>query len=38
MAVREAEPLGSLQEVKEAGLDRADLLSMYRHMLVTRGI
>ena len=38
MAVREAEPVGSLQEVKEAGLDREDLLSMYRSMLITRGI
>ena len=38
MAVREAEPVGSLQEVKEVGLDREDLLAMYRHMLVTRGI
>src|SRR3954468_6490713 len=35
---REAEPVGSLQEVKEAGLDREDLLGMYRAMLVTRGI
>src|SRR5687767_11705147 len=38
MAVREAEPVGSLQEVKEAGLDREDLLGVYRHMLITRGI
>jgi pyruvate dehydrogenase E1 component alpha subunit len=38
MAVREAEPVGSLQEVKEAGLDREDLLAIYRHMLTTRGI
>jgi TPP-dependent pyruvate/acetoin dehydrogenase alpha subunit len=38
MAVREAEPVGSLQEVKEAGLDREDLLGMYRTMLITRGI
>src|SRR5437870_4359174 len=35
---REAEPVGSLQEVKEAGLDREDLLAVYRTMLVTRGI
>ena len=35
---REAEPVGSLQEVKEAGLDREDLLGVYRSMLVTRGI
>lgn len=38
MAVREAEPVGSLQEVKEAGLDREDLLAIYRSMLITRGI
>jgi len=38
MAVREAEPVGSLQEVKEAGLDREDLLGIYRNLLVTRGI
>jgi TPP-dependent pyruvate/acetoin dehydrogenase alpha subunit len=38
MAVREAEPLSSLHEVKEAGLDREDLLDMYRNMLLTRGI
>ena len=38
MAVREAEPVGSLSEVKEAGLDREDLLRIYRNMLTTRGI
>src|SRR5881394_1574185 len=39
MAVaREAEPVGSLHEVEEAGLDREDLLGIYRTMLVTRGI
>src|SRR6266498_3861025 len=39
MAVaREAEPVGSLHEVKEAGLDREDLLGIYRNMLVTRGV
>ena len=38
MAVREAEPVGSLEEVKEAGLDREDLLGIYRNMLITRGI
>jgi TPP-dependent pyruvate/acetoin dehydrogenase alpha subunit len=38
MAVREAEPVGSLQEVKEAGLDREDLLTMYRNLLTTRAI
>src|SRR5437763_1500702 len=35
---REAGPVGSLQEVKEAGLDREDLLGVYRQMLITRGI
>ena len=38
MAVREAEPLGSLNEVREAGLDREDLLAIYRNMLITRGV
>ena len=39
MAVaREAEPVSSLTEIKEAGLDREDLLGIYRHMLLTRGI
>jgi TPP-dependent pyruvate/acetoin dehydrogenase alpha subunit len=35
---REAEPVGSLTEVREAGLDRDDLLTVYRNMLVTRGM
>ena len=35
---RVAEPSGSLQDAKEWGLDREDLLQMYRNMLVTRGI
>src|SRR3954464_5636442 len=35
---REAEPVGSLKEVREAGLDREDLLGVYRNMLLTRGI
>src|SRR6266487_2475619 len=35
---REAEPVGSLSEVREAGLDRDDLLTIYRNMLITRGI
>src|SRR3954449_699020 len=35
---REAEPVGSLKEVREAGLDREDLLGVYRNMLMTRGI
>ena len=38
MAVREAEPLGSLKEVREAGLDREDLLGIFRTMLTTRGV
>ena len=38
MAVREAEPVASLSEVKEAGLDREDLLGVFRNMLVTRGV
>ena len=38
MAVREAEPVGSLQEVKDAGLDREDLLGIYRNMLTARAI
>src|ERR1044072_4683323 len=35
---RVAEPSGSLQEVKEWGLDREDLLGIYRNMLTTRGV
>jgi TPP-dependent pyruvate/acetoin dehydrogenase alpha subunit len=35
---REAEPVGSLKEVRESGLDRDDLLGIYRSMLITRGI
>src|SRR5258707_7704568 len=35
---REAEPVGSLSEVREAGLDRVDLLGAYRGMLITRGV
>src|SRR6266702_4070159 len=35
---REAEPVGSLHEVKQAGLDNEDLLGMYRNMMITRGI
>ena len=39
MAVaREAEPVGSLREIREAGLDREDLLGVYRDMLITRAI
>jgi pyruvate dehydrogenase E1 component alpha subunit len=39
MAVaREAEPVGSLHEVRQAGLDRADLLRIFRDMLLTRAI
>ena len=35
---REAEPVGSLHEIREAGLDRDDLLTIYRNMLMTRGV
>src|ERR671923_424231 len=35
---REAEPVTSLREVREAGLDREDLFGVYRNMLMTRGI
>jgi TPP-dependent pyruvate/acetoin dehydrogenase alpha subunit len=35
---RVAEPSGSLQEAKEWGLDREDLLSIYRNILLTRGV
>jgi len=35
---REAEPVTSLREVHEAGLDREDLLGIYRNLLLTRGI
>jgi TPP-dependent pyruvate/acetoin dehydrogenase alpha subunit len=38
MAIREAEPVSSLREIREAGLDREDLLGIYRNMMVTRGI
>ena len=39
MAVaREAEPVGSLTEIKEAGLDREDLLGIYRNMVTTRSV
>src|SRR5215218_8237971 len=33
-----AEPVGSLSEIRDAGLDREDLLGIYRHMLITRGV
>src|SRR5947207_7024437 len=35
---REAGPVGSLREVREAGLDRDDLLGIYRNLLITRGV
>src|SRR2546422_2971769 len=35
---RVAEPSGSLGEAKEWGLDREDLLQIFRNMLVTRGV
>src|SRR5437588_705180 len=33
-----AEPVGSLSEIREAGLDGDDLLTAYRNMVLTRGI
>src|SRR3954451_19299139 len=39
MAVaREATPVSSAADIKQADLDREDLLSIYRNMLLTRGI
>jgi pyruvate dehydrogenase E1 component alpha subunit len=35
---RMASPSGSLQEAKDSGLDREDLLQIYRNMLITRGV
>src|SRR5438445_3460444 len=35
---REAEPVGSMHEVREAGLDRDDLFGVYGNMLITRGV
>jgi TPP-dependent pyruvate/acetoin dehydrogenase alpha subunit len=35
---REAEPVSSLHEIREWGLDREDLLGIYRNMLLTRAI
>ena len=35
---REATPVASAADIREADLDREDLLQIYRHMLVTRGI
>ena len=35
---REAEPVGSLSELKEFGLDREDLLGIFRALHTTRGI
>src|SRR5215210_483335 len=35
---REAEPVSSLREIRDAGLDREDLLGIYRSMVLTRGI
>jgi TPP-dependent pyruvate/acetoin dehydrogenase alpha subunit len=35
---REAEPVGSLREVREAGLLREDLLGIYGNMVMSRGI
>src|SRR5438045_8566376 len=39
MAVaREAAPVESAEEVREADLDREDLLQIYRNLLITRGV
>src|ERR687893_1568350 len=38
ITAREAEPVSSLREIREAGLDREDLFGIYRNMLLTRGI
>jgi TPP-dependent pyruvate/acetoin dehydrogenase alpha subunit len=35
---REAEPVSSLREIREIGLDREDLFGIYRNMMLTRGI
>ena len=35
---READPVSSLTEVREAGLDREDLIGIFRNLLLTRGI
>jgi TPP-dependent pyruvate/acetoin dehydrogenase alpha subunit len=35
---REAQPVGSLTEIKEFGLDREDLLQTFRSLVLTRGI
>jgi TPP-dependent pyruvate/acetoin dehydrogenase alpha subunit len=35
---REAEPVSSLHEIREAGLTREDLLGIYRNLLLTRGV
>src|SRR5216684_716475 len=35
---RVAEPSGSLQQVREWGLDREDLLQIYRNLLISRGV
>ena len=36
--MREAERIGSLEEATELGLDRSDLVGMYRNMLITRAV
>src|SRR6202162_149305 len=35
---RAATPVSSAADIKEADLDREDLLAIYRNMLITRGI
>jgi TPP-dependent pyruvate/acetoin dehydrogenase alpha subunit len=38
VVARDAAPVGGPEELRELGLDSEDLLQLYRHMLVTRGI
>src|SRR5262245_28240370 len=35
---READPVATQDDLRNTGLDREDLLTVYRNMLVTRGI
>jgi TPP-dependent pyruvate/acetoin dehydrogenase alpha subunit len=38
VVARDAAPVGGPEELRELGLDSEDLLQLFRHMLVTRGI
>ncbi len=38
MTVRSAEPISSPEELRDVGLDREDLLGIYRNLLITRGV